>query len=147
MSHWFFSTLQVFPRLFIELLDVLVQQEQNVPGRLKRYKNGTVLTQTNRSEKPPRPSGTPPKEGNFVHSSIALISNHFSLAFQKTHYRQKKRNCHLIPLPWRGGRRSLTGWSAPHGSNSLIVAFARAVPMRYLILLNYQNTQPTSINP
>jgi len=147
MSRWVPSTLQAFPMLFVKSLDILVQQAQNFPSRLKRHKNGSMFTQINRSEKPPRPSGTPPKEGNFAHSTIALIFNCLAATFQLTHIRQKMRNCHLIPLPWRGGRRSLTGWSASHGSNSLKVAFVRAVPIRYLILLNYQNTQPTSTNP
>ena len=76
MSHWLFSTLQVFPRLIAELLDILVQQEQSVPSRLKRHKNGSMFTQINRSEKPPRPSGTPPREGNlFLSGTPTLIIN------------------------------------------------------------------------
>jgi len=82
MSRWLPSTLQAFPMLFVKSLDILVQQAQNFPSRLKR----------------------PPKEGNFAHSSIALIFNCLAATFQLTHIRQKMRNCHLIPLPWRGCR-------------------------------------------
>lgn len=141
MSRWVLLTLQAFPRLFIELLDILVQQEQNVPGRLKRYKNGNVLTQINRSEKPPRPSGTPPREGNFAHSSITLIFNCLAAAFQLTHIRQKKRVGVFIPLLRRGGRRSLTGWSASICSKSVKTAFLRTNPIK-LTLPNYSTTNP-----